>query len=133
MSFRLYNEHQEILKNTNPIVFQEKRGFVPFKVFHELCTCYQITYNKEHLEELLKLLNLIVDDQINYEQFFDLINTNAIPLDPRIFQGNLEAFRASNNINVMSLLHLLFIHRYSKRESLLHNNKSSSCLRLFGN
>lgn len=68
-------------------VFQEKRGSIPMKQFYELCSRFKINFDKEDIEALLKLLNIIVDEKINYSYFIDLISRNGSHLILKPYQG----------------------------------------------
>ncbi|KAJ8930390.1 hypothetical protein NQ314_016817 [Rhamnusium bicolor] len=59
---------------------KQETGYLPIEVFYDLCACEHITYQKEDIESLLKILQIIVDDKINYKKFIDIINVNKPPI-----------------------------------------------------
>ncbi|KAJ8958834.1 hypothetical protein NQ318_019596 [Aromia moschata] len=60
---------------------KERSGLLPINVFYEQCVCDHLTYPKEHLESLMKVLNIIIDDKINYGAFIDMLNCDKPPLE----------------------------------------------------
>ncbi|KAJ8981215.1 hypothetical protein NQ317_004157 [Molorchus minor] len=76
----------DFLDRTRPVLGQpltpyDKLGYLPIAKFYDQCVCDHLTYPKEHIESLLKLLNIIVGDKINYKAFIDILNCNKPPLE----------------------------------------------------
>ncbi|KAG5893704.1 hypothetical protein JTB14_017811 [Gonioctena quinquepunctata] len=57
---------------------KKKTGFLPIDTFYELCSCDHITFPKEDIETLLKVMEIMVEDKIKYKKFIDLIDPNKI-------------------------------------------------------
>ncbi|KAJ8930391.1 hypothetical protein NQ314_016818 [Rhamnusium bicolor] len=60
---------------------KEKTGFLPIDVFYDVCAQEHVTFHKEEIESLLKVLKIIVDDKINYGRFIEIIDVNKPTID----------------------------------------------------
>ncbi|XP_057652847.1 EF-hand domain-containing family member B-like [Diorhabda carinulata] len=60
---------------------KEKVGRLPKDKFYELCLNSHINFSLADMEPLLKLLNVIEGDQIDYTLFVNMINVNAPPIE----------------------------------------------------
>ncbi|CAG9833594.1 unnamed protein product [Diabrotica balteata] len=56
---------------------KERNGLLPKDIFYEVCLSSRVKFSMTDMEQLLKLLNIMSDDQINYKRFVDMINVNA--------------------------------------------------------
>ncbi|XP_023310327.1 uncharacterized protein LOC111691539, partial [Anoplophora glabripennis] len=56
---------------------KEKTGWLPIDTFYELCACQALTFPKEDIESLMKVLGVIVDDKIDYKRFIEMINIHS--------------------------------------------------------
>ncbi|CAH1117708.1 unnamed protein product [Phaedon cochleariae] len=56
---------------------KEKSGYLAKNIFYELCSCHHLDFAKEDIESLLNFLQIIVDENIHYEKFIELINVNG--------------------------------------------------------
>ncbi|XP_018569649.1 EF-hand domain-containing family member B-like isoform X2 [Anoplophora glabripennis] len=52
-------------------------GWLPVDTFFELCMCHKLTFPKEDIESLMRIMNIIVDDKVEYGRFIEIINVNS--------------------------------------------------------
>ncbi|KAJ8930392.1 hypothetical protein NQ314_016819 [Rhamnusium bicolor] len=60
---------------------KEKTGLLPIDVFYDICAQENVTFHKEEIESLLKVLKIVVGDKINYGRFIEIIDVNKPTID----------------------------------------------------
>ncbi|XP_018569646.1 uncharacterized protein LOC108909721 [Anoplophora glabripennis] len=56
---------------------KEETGWLPVDTFFELCMCHKLTFPKEDIESLMRILGVIVEDKVDYKRFIEIIDVDS--------------------------------------------------------